>query len=365
MGIHELSHVIGDRAPSGVQEVPIKSYSGHRVAIDTPIIVYQALSRLINADYLNGLVDDEGNSTSHLQILFYRIIDMKDIGIKPVFVFDGEILPEKEEEISRRKERKEKAKSEASAATDPEMIANMAKRSIHVTPEIIADAKKLIQLMGCPIVDSLSDAEAQCSYMAKVGIVDAVVSEDMDSLTFGAPILIRNFRKQSLCREYDLKSILEQMDLTMVQFVDLCILLGCDYCPKIKGIGKKKAVELIKKYGSMEEILKNIDRSKFKVPEDVDFVAIRNLFLNPKVLSKDEINLVWKGHDSDGLLEFLKTKGFNEDRIKKNTALMDEISKRSVKIGKQTKLTFFNFKVDKKRTSPPKQQHNVSKKMKK
>jgi len=43
------------------------------------------------------------------------------------------------------------------------------------------------------------------------------------------------------------------------QFIDLCILLGCDYCGTIKGIGPKRAIDLIKQHGSIEEILDNID----------------------------------------------------------------------------------------------------------
>lgn len=43
------------------------------------------------------------------------------------------------------------------------------------------------------------------------------------------------------------------------QFIDLCILLGCDYCGTIKGIGPKRAIDLIKQHGSIEEILENID----------------------------------------------------------------------------------------------------------
>lgn len=45
------------------------------------------------------------------------------------------------------------------------------------------------------------------------------------------------------------------------QFIDLCILLGCDYCGTIKGIGPKRAIDLIKQHGSIEEILENIDQN--------------------------------------------------------------------------------------------------------
>lgn len=45
----------------------------------------------------------------------------------------------------------------------------------------------------------------------------------------------------------------------MDQFIDMCILLGCDYAPQIRGIGPRKAYELIQKHKSIENILENID----------------------------------------------------------------------------------------------------------
>ena len=46
-------------------------------------------------------------------------------------------------------------------------------------------------------------------------------------------------------KEFYLKSVFEGFELSQDQFVDLCILLGCDYVDKIKGIGPKKAIELV------------------------------------------------------------------------------------------------------------------------
>lgn len=45
----------------------------------------------------------------------------------------------------------------------------------------------------------------------------------------------------------------------MEQFIDMCIMLGCDYCPSIKGVGPKKAFELINTHKSIEAILENLD----------------------------------------------------------------------------------------------------------
>ena len=62
----------------------------------------------------------------------------------------------------------------------------------------------------------------------------------MDALTFGTPVLLRHLtfseaRKMPI-KEFHLSNIMEGFEMNPEQFVDLCILLGCDYVDKIKGI---------------------------------------------------------------------------------------------------------------------------------
>jgi hypothetical protein len=47
---------------------------------------------------------------------------------------------------------------------------------------------------------------------------------------------------------------LEGLELTRDQFIDVCILCGCDYVPTIRGIGAVTALKLIKKHGCIEEV---------------------------------------------------------------------------------------------------------------
>lgn len=67
----------------------------------------------------------------------------------------------------------------------------MSQRLVKVTKPMVEDAKKLILAMGMPVIEAPGEAEAYCSYLVKSGKAYATVSEDMDSLTFGSPILIR------------------------------------------------------------------------------------------------------------------------------------------------------------------------------
>jgi len=111
-------------------------------------------------------------------------------------------------------------------------------------------------------------------------------SEDMDSLTFGAPRVLRNLMTPASAKlpvqEYDYAKVLEELALTEDQFVDLCILCGCDYAGTIRGIGPKSALNLIRTHGTIEKVLEHIDRAKYPVPEPFPFEQARKLFKGKK-----------------------------------------------------------------------------------
>ena len=51
------------------------------------------------------------------------------------------------------------------------------------------------------------------------------------------------------------------------QFIDICILCGCDYCGSIRGIGPKSALKLIKEHKTLEKALATLDKAKYPLPE--------------------------------------------------------------------------------------------------
>ena len=65
-----------------------------------------------------------------------------------------------------------------------------------MSKEMTADAKHLVKLMGLPIVEAPGEAEAQCAELCKEGKAYASVTEDMDALTFGTPVLIRGLNSK-------------------------------------------------------------------------------------------------------------------------------------------------------------------------
>jgi len=174
--------------------------------------------------------------------------------------------------------------------------------------------------MGVPVVEAPCEAEATCAALAKAGKVYGTATEDMDALTLGTPILIRHLTfseaRKIPIKEISLSRVLDGLRLTEDQFIDMCILLGCDYCESIKGIGPKKSFELIQKYKSIEEILKHLDTKKYTIPENFPYDAVRYLFKNPEVADPSTVEFKWADPDEEGLKKFLvDEKGFNEKRV--------------------------------------------------
>ena len=91
----------------------------------------------------------------------------------------------------------------------------------------------------------------------------------MDALTFGTTRLVRHLTESQARKkpvlEFDLKKVLNGMGVNMDQFIDICILCGCDYCPSIRGIGPKKAIDFIKKWKNIEILKKEKMNKKWSM----------------------------------------------------------------------------------------------------
>jgi len=288
------------------------------------------------------LTNEAGEVTSHLQGLWYRTIKFIEAGIKPVYVFDGKPPELKAGELSKRRAMKEKAATDLAAAVEAgndEDVERFTKRTVRMDQSHKDDCKRLLALMGVPVVDAPYEAEAQCAALARAGKVYAAVSEDMDTLTFGAPRLVRKLfaSESSMAKappvEISLEKALEGLGLSMDQFVDVCILSGCDYCDTIKGVASVTALKLVKEHGSLaavvaamkaKEAASDKESDKGRVP-DVDWEAVRAAFLRPDVADPESPEiaaaLVWRDPDEAGLIQFLVTeKGFKQERIETGVA---------------------------------------------
>lgn len=277
------------------------------------------------------LTSESGETTSHLMGMFYRTLRMVDNGIKPLYVFDGRPPTLKGGELAKRSARKAEAKEqheEAKETGTAEDIEKFSRRTVRVTQEHNAECKRLLKLMGVPYINAPCEAEAQCAALAKAGKVYAAASDDMDTLCFDTPILLKKLmlseQKKEPVQEIDLQKVLGGLGFTREQFIDLCILLGCDYCDTIKGIGPTSALKLIREHKTIERVLEKLG-PKYTVPEDWPYEDARELFFKPDVLDAEECDFKWEAPDVEGLIKFLvQEKGFAEDRVKGGVAKLNK-----------------------------------------
>ncbi|EKE37191.1 hypothetical protein ENUP19_0347G0022 [Entamoeba nuttalli] len=347
MGIKGLSKLLARYAPKSMKEGKIDQYSGRVIAIDASILVYQFISAVRDTTGAT-MVDEFGETTSHIIGTFYRTIKLIESGIKPVYVFDGKPPEMKDGELNKRKENAQKAQEQLDKALeegDKEQAKKLMKRTARMTKEQSDEVKKLLQLMGIPCIEANCEAEGSCAALVKAGKCYATATEDMDALTLGSEHVVRKFsasdNKKDPIREYSLSSILEETGFTMEQFIDLCILLGCDYCETIKGVGPITAFELIQQYKSIENILQHLS-DKYKVPENWKYKEARELFLHPDVADFSDYKLEWNKIDEEGIKKYLVTeKHFNEERVTKGIEKLKNVKSKKA----QGRLdSFFNVK---------------------
>merc|ERR1712060_708583 len=321
-----------------------ENYFGRVMAIDASSHIYQFMA-VVGRQGGQTLTNDNGEVTSHLQGMFFRTVRMVEAGVKPVYVFDGKPPDLKSGELMKRRELREKADAELAKAKEAgaatEEVEKFAKRTFRVTRKQNEECKRLLHLMGVPVIEAPCEAEATCAALCAAKKCYSVASEDMDTLTFASPMLTRNMMTTDKpLLEFNHEKAIAALDVTHAQFIDICILCGCDYCDSIRGIGPKTAVTLIKKHGSIEEVLKYVDKDKYHIPADWPFAQARRLFLAPEVIDVSNIGTFkWEAPDETALVDFLVTeKTFNEDRVRKG---IEKLNKARVKKQQGRLETFF------------------------
>ena len=308
--------------------VSLKDLSGKSIAIDAYNALYQFLAIIRQPDG-TPLKDHTGRVTSHLSGLLYRTSNLVEMGIKPIYVFDGIPPTLKEAEIKRRMQIKEEALVKYERAIKEGRIeeARMyAQATSRLKDEMVKDAKRLLTLLGIPWIQAPSEGEAQAAHLVKRGDADFCASQDYDSLLFGAPRLVRNVTisgRRKLPRKnvyievvpeiVELQKVLETLGITYEQLVDIGILVGTDFNPQgVKGLGPKTALKLIKEHGSLENLLPHLENAEFPVEPR----KIKEIFLNPKVT--DNYKIEWKQPDIEAVIAFIcRERDFSEDRVRK------------------------------------------------
>ena len=329
MGIKNLMKLIKDKSPNAITELDTSQFKNKKIAIDTSIILYQSVIAIKSK---SNLVGPTGNSTSHILGILLKTLYYLKINIIPVHIFDGKppelkmkVLEDRfkirqnaiDKLIEIDDKEKDKEKDDKDELSDIDKL-RLIKQSISISQEEMSEVKEIVKLLGVPYIEAPQEADSQCAYLSRNDLVDYVASEDMDILTFGCKNLLKGFMKRNMVN-INLEMILSEMEINMDQFIDLCILLGCDYTDSIDGVGLKKAYELIKKYKNIEMIItkeKKIAQGIYKLPNNFRYDESREYFNNPRHIEIKSSELILKEPKFDQLKELLIDKyGFKNDYI--------------------------------------------------
>jgi 5'-3' exonuclease len=171
----------------------------------------------------------------------------------------------------------------------------MGKKMVGIQDVQYTDIKQLFNHFNIPYIHAGVEAEMICAALVKLGIADYCIGNDMDLFALGCPRIIRNINfRDDFVDVYYLDIILNNLNLSYIEFIDLCILLGSDYTGRLGGVKNYHILEYIHKYRTIESILENINdinsglvgectddgmQRVVRIPESFNYNEARAIFL--------------------------------------------------------------------------------------
>ncbi|XP_063298199.1 flap endonuclease GEN homolog 1 [Pelobates fuscus] len=226
MGVHGLWSILEPVKA----HVPLHSLGGKTLAVDLSIWACEAQT----VKKMVGVV-----TKPHLRNLFFRVSSLSLMGVKLVFVSEGEAPKLKAQTMNKRNEMRY-GPSTSSVPSRPG-------RSYFNT--VLKECLRLLDCLGVPWVQAAGEAEAMCAYLDANGYVDGCITNDGDVFLYGAKTVYRNFTmnvKDPHVDCYEVSSIQTKLGLNRHSLVGLAVFLGCDYIPKgVPGVGKEQVLKLI------------------------------------------------------------------------------------------------------------------------
>ncbi|KAI9776139.1 MAG: hypothetical protein M1839_000555 [Geoglossum umbratile] len=210
-----------------------------RVAVDISIWQYQVQS-------------GRGGTNPALRTFYHRLVRLLSLSIQPLFVFDGLHKPPF----------KRGHRTSANTVSLPNFL-----------------MKQLLKLFGFPFIVARGEAEAEAALLQREGVVDAVFSEDVDTLMFGCELSMRNWssegsrgnKQPTHVTVYDASKIATgPSGLDREGMVLVALMSGGDYIPEgVPGCGIKVACEAARAgFGKSLLSIPRTDTAGFKTWRD-------------------------------------------------------------------------------------------------
>jgi flap endonuclease-1 len=325
MGIADLTGLLKKSAPNCFVDTPAYNLNNRRIAFDGFNWIFTVMGISVK-NVINDMKDPFSDISIELVFVevlkFFLNMNTKLLNYKitPVWIWDSDTYstPAKTETRQKRREDRKKRTEKFKNLQNTLRNMNVLERptelikeyqklradTFYFPKEKLSELKDICQRIGLPSITAEGEGEYLAACMAIERIVACVYSGDTDTIAIGAPFVTKKIDY----RDGDLyisgvftPSILKALDLNYHQFRDLCFLLGCDFNKRIKGIGPVKALDLMKKYGNIEDVLKYL-KGIGKNTDEININTCREL-LTPSpsgyIDKLDQLNVKTKEYDTD------------------------------------------------------------------
>jgi len=315
MGITGFAKFIEENFPNAIQNTTIRNLQiSGRIAVDgfnecyvqmhvskTSVVKRMVADEVF--DFFRNTSFRDELTTRVRKIWLTRIVDfiVTDLKRNVVWVFDGDNVPKlKDETRAERRERTEKIKEEMNRFVEKyekDDFPNQAEyrkvleEYLTSRPPTFEDYQILTTILisiGIPVVKAWGEGEKTCARLCIPELTNdpelicsAVWSADVDSILFGAPVLIQRKRSFGPGGKENTESgqlrlfLTKEITIPLPNLIKVCVASGCDYLPKgIPGMGLKKA---FKNYGP--------ETSTTEFPQEHQ--AILNIFSHDPEIEKD------------------------------------------------------------------------------
>lgn len=314
MGISGIFKEIGPGTRTSLLALSATHQSTHhrplRLAIDTSIWLFQILA-------------SKGGSNPALRTFYYRLLRLLAHNIHPLFVFDGPNKPTF-------KRNKKVGGPGVRVASVPEFL-----------------AKQLLKEFGFPWHVAPGEAEAECARLQREGVVDVVMSEDVDTLMFGSGVTIRNWTAQGKGKVpthvdvFRAEETKEKSGLDREGMILVALMSGGDYIvegipgcgPRVAcdaaraGFGRelceiaaRKDVAGLKEWRERLQHEINTNESKFftrknklQIPDDFPSREVLGYYTHPCVSPPDKIERLRETLRWDQEIDFVALRNFTAD----------------------------------------------------
>jgi 5'-3' exonuclease len=305
MGVKGLKQFLLAKYPNVFTKYHLSHLSGKKVVVDimTPLYKFKAGMGL---DWKMGMLS--------------FLLNFPKNNVHATILVDGPLVPiEKKEEQQKRNSARDKIKDKVStlsaaleqyrssgevsdvfqdllpaeatssrnqllgleASIDVVMVENyiekLKKQIVNISSEDMKEISELCRVLEISFYMAEGEAESMCSWLCKTGRADAIVSEDSDSLAYGAPVWISELDFQGNCMMIQIEDVYREMELSPSEFLDFCIMCGTDFNHRVEKLGPVNALALIKLHRTIEKICE----AKKITGEEWNYDTVRRIFTHP------------------------------------------------------------------------------------